>query len=217
MKGAAPLADGADDATLAALDGADPLAGLDRARLVVVNGAWRPELSDLAGLDGVTVTALADVLAKAPERVGRLFADSDDTALALNSAFMQGGVVVDIAKDAKPARPIEIVHLTAAGEPVAVFIRDMVTVGANASVRIVDSHRGPDGIAYQVNAVTELSLARRRPCRMGAAAGGRRAPRSISARCRRSFPPTSLSTISSSMPAARCGAGRASPPSPGAA
>ncbi len=159
MKGAAPLVDGADDASLAALTGTDPFAGLDRARLTVINGAYRPDLSDLAGLDGVTVTALDEVLAKAPERVGRLFADSDDTALALNSAFMQGGVVIDIAKDAKPARPIEIVHLTAAGEPVAVFIRDMVTVGANASVCIVDSHRGPDGIAYQVNVVTELSLA----------------------------------------------------------
>ena len=158
MKGAAPLADGADDATLTALAGADPLAGLDRARLVLVNGAYRPDLSDLAGLDGVTVTALTEVLAKTPERIGRLFADSDDTALALNSALMQGGIVVDVAKNAKPARPLEIVHLTAAGAPVAVFIRDMVTVGANASLRIVESHRGPDGLAYQVNAVTELSV-----------------------------------------------------------
>ena len=159
MKGAAPLADGVDDATLAELTGKDPLAGLDRARLVVVNGAYRPDLSDLAGLDGVTVTALADVLANAPERVGRLFADSDDTALALNSAFMQGGVVVDVAKNAAPARPLEIVHLTAAGAPVAVFVRDMVTIGANASVRVIETHRGADGLAYQVNAVTELSIA----------------------------------------------------------
>ena len=158
MKSAAPLAGDAEAATLAALAGAEPLAGLDRARLVVVNGTYRPDLSDLAGLDGVTVTALSDVLANAPERIGRLFADSDDTALALNSALMQGGVVVDIARDAKPARAIEIVHLTAADAPVAVFVRDMVTVGANASVRVIDSHRGPDGPAYQVNAVTELSI-----------------------------------------------------------
>ena len=129
MKGAAPLADGADDATLMALASADPLAGLDRARIVMVNGAWRPDLSDLAGLDGVTVTALADVLAQAPERVGKLFADSDDTALALNSAFMQGGVVVDVARNAKPARPLEIVHLTAPSAAAAVFVRDIVTVG----------------------------------------------------------------------------------------
>ena len=159
MKGAAPLADGVDDPTLAELTGKDPLAGLDRARLVVVNGTYRPDLSDLAGLDGVTVTALGDVLASAPERVGRLFADSDDTALALNSAFMQGGVVVDVAKNVALARPLEIVHLTAAGAPAAVFIRDMVTIGANASVRVIDTHRGPDGLAYQVNAVTELSIA----------------------------------------------------------
>ncbi len=159
MKTAAPLADGADDATLSELAGKDPLAGLDRARVAVVNGTYRPDLSDLAGIEGVTVTALAEVLAKAPERIGRLFADSDDTALALNSAFMQGGVVVDVAKNAKPERPIEIAHLTAVGVPAAVFVRDVITVGANAGVRIVDSHRGPNGLAYQVNAVTELSLA----------------------------------------------------------
>ena len=158
MKTAAPLAGGADAAVLTALASADPLAALDRARLVVVNGSYRPDLSDLGGLDGITVTALSEVLANVPERVGKLFADSDDTALALNSAFMQGGVVVDVAKDAKPARPLEIVHLTAAGTPVAVFTRDIVTVGANASLTIVDSHRGPDGLAYQVNTVTELSV-----------------------------------------------------------
>ncbi len=158
MKIAAPLAAGADDATLTELSGEDPLADLDRARIVVVNGVYRPDLSDLDGIDGVTVTALADVLAGKPERVGGLFADDDDTALALNSALMQGGVVVDVAGDAKPARPIEIAHVVAAGEPVAVFVRDVVTVGANASVRFVDSHRGPAGLGYQVNAVTELAV-----------------------------------------------------------
>ncbi len=159
MKGAAPLAGDADDATLTEVMGEDPLADLDRARLVVVNGVYRPDLSDAEGLEGVTVTALTDVLEKQPERVGALFADADDTALALNSAFMRGGVVIDIARDAKPSRPIEIAHVTAAGVPVGVFTRDVVTVGANASVRFIDSHRGPSGLGYQVNAVTELDVA----------------------------------------------------------
>jgi Fe-S cluster assembly protein SufD len=159
MKTAAPLADGADDATLTELAGEDPLDTLDRARVVVVNGTYRPDLSDLAGLDGITVTSLADVLAQAPDRIGRLFADTDDTALALNSALMQGGVVIDVAKEARPVRALEVAHLTAAGDPVASFVRDIVTVGAHASIRVIDSHRGPDGLAYQVNAVTELSLA----------------------------------------------------------
>ena len=158
MKSAAPLADGADDATLTELMGEDPLADLDRARIVIVNGAYRADLSDVDGLSGVTVTALADVLTKNPQRVGLLFDDSDDTALALNSALMQGGVVIDVAKDARPARAIEIAHVTAAGEPVAVFTRDVVTIGANASVRFVVSHRGPAGLGYQVNAVTELAI-----------------------------------------------------------
>jgi Fe-S cluster assembly protein SufD len=158
MRTAAPLAGAPDAAALKTVVAADPLAGFDRARIVVANGVYRADLSDLAGLAGVTVAPLADVLAKNPEKVGGLFKDADDTALALNSALMQGGVVVEVGKDAKPARPIEIVHLTAGPDAAASFVRDVVTVGANADVAFVDSHRGPAGQAYQVNAVTELTV-----------------------------------------------------------
>jgi Fe-S cluster assembly protein SufD len=157
MKSAAPLAGDADEAVLARLLAEDTLAGLDRARIVIVNGYYRPDLSDLAGADGVTVASLAGVLAKNPDHVGQLFEDGDDVALMLNSALMQGGVVVDVAKGAKPRRAIEIVHIVAAREPVAAFSRDVVSIGANASVRIVESYRGPARQNYQVNAVTELA------------------------------------------------------------
>ena len=128
---------------LAAVGRDDPLAGLDCARIVVANGTYRPDLSDLAGLAGVTVQSLADVLDRTPDRVGRLFADGDDTVLALNSALMQGGVVVTIGKDVKPPRPIAIVHLAAVDAPASLYVRDVIDVGDNASVRIVDSYRGP--------------------------------------------------------------------------
>jgi Fe-S cluster assembly protein SufD len=158
MRSAAPLAGVADPACLASLGEHDPLGGLDRARIVVANGVFRPDLSDLAGSEGVTVEALADVLAKAPERVGRLFADASDTVLALNSALMQGGVVVRVAAGAKPGRPIEIAHLAALDAAAAITSRDVIEIGANASARFLDSYRGPAAVAYQVNAVTELDL-----------------------------------------------------------
>ncbi|HMN86753.1 MAG TPA: Fe-S cluster assembly protein SufD [Bauldia sp.] len=158
LRNVAPSAGVAPAGILASVAEADPVAGLDRAQIVVVNGAFAPELSDLVGLDGVTVTDLADVLAKEPARVGRLFDDADDPVIALNTALLAGGVVIAVAPDAKPARPIEIVHLTAGEASASVHTRDVVQVGRHASVRFVESHRGSAGIAYQVNALTELEI-----------------------------------------------------------
>ena len=158
MRTAPPLAGIAPAERLAAVADADPIAGLDRAQIVVVNGVFEPDLTDLTGVEGVTVESLAHVLATSPERVGRLFDDGDDTVMALNTAFMQGGAVVTVAAGARPQRPIEIVHLTAGEAPVSVFVRDVVDIGEGAAVRFIESHRGPDSLAYQVNALTEVSV-----------------------------------------------------------
>jgi Fe-S cluster assembly protein SufD len=158
MRTVAPLGGPAPSALLATVAEADPIAGLDRAQVVIVNGVFEPELSDLSGIEGVAVEPLARVLATAPERVGGLVDDASDTVVALNTALMQGGAVVTVAPGARPARPIEIVHLTAGADPLSVYARCVVTVGAGAHVRIVESHRGAPGLAYQVNALVELDI-----------------------------------------------------------
>jgi Fe-S cluster assembly protein SufD len=137
----------------------DPLGSLDRARIVVANGVFRPELSDLDGIEGVTVEPLAAVLVGAPDRIGRLFAGVDDAVLALNTALLQGGVVVTVAKDAAPERAIEIQHLTVADGPAFVVTRNLIAVGANAAVRLIETWRGAPMVEHQVNAATELDIA----------------------------------------------------------
>ncbi len=158
MRSAAPLAGPAPAALLGTVAEADPIATLDRAQIVIVNGVFEAELSDLAGIEGVTVEPLAHVLATSPERIGRLVDDASDTVIALNTALMQGGAVITVAPGAHPSRPIEIVHLTASTEPVSVYARNVVSVGAGAVVRFVESHRGVRGLAYQVNALIELEV-----------------------------------------------------------
>ncbi len=158
MRLAQPLAGAPDVGRLAGLLDDDALKGLERARIVIVNGVFQPGQSDLDGIDGVTVEPLVEVLEKSPERVGALFADSEDAMLALNTAMMQGGVVVTVARDAAPARPIEIAHLSATAEPASTYPHSVVTVGDNASVRFLETHHGPAGTAYQVNAVIELDV-----------------------------------------------------------
>ena len=157
LRVAAPLASDLKSAATAA-PGNDPLSGLDRAVLVILNGAFDKTMSDLDGLKGVKVTPIADALAKGDRRIGTLIEDNPDTALALNTAFMAGGALIEVAEGAQPVRPIEIMHVVTETQPASVYVRNVVSVGKGASVRIVESYRGPAGVAYQTNVVNELAL-----------------------------------------------------------
>jgi len=78
--------------------------------------------------------------------------------VALNAALAQGGVVVTVAANANPGRALEIAHVTTADGPAAVTTRDSVILGENSSLQLIESHRGPDGLAYQVNALADVKL-----------------------------------------------------------
>jgi Fe-S cluster assembly protein SufD len=135
---------------------ADPLAGLDRARLVVVDGAFRPELSDLSGIDDVTVRPLAELLREGDGRIGQQVATLDDAVVSLNAALMTGGVAIDVPAGAKIERAIEIAHVTSG--LLQTHTRNLVTIGADASARILETHVGPADSAYQANTVTEATV-----------------------------------------------------------
>jgi Fe-S cluster assembly protein SufD len=138
--------------------GPDPLDGFDRTPLVVVNGVFDPSLSDHEGAEGITVTPLAEALARGDRRIGALVDQDDRAVLSLNTAFMTDGVLVEVADGANSSRPIEIIHVVTETRPVGVYVRNVVSVGRGASVRVVECHRGPAEVAYQTNVVTELML-----------------------------------------------------------
>ncbi|MBB5754644.1 Fe-S cluster assembly protein SufD [Prosthecomicrobium pneumaticum] len=151
MRKAAPLAEpGAVPAGLPAVS------AFGGARLVIVDGSYRPELSDADGLDGVTIRPLADLLAADDPRVGASLAALDDPLVALNTALMTGGVAIDVAPGASVGRMIELAHVTTGAH--ATQTRNLVHVGADASLRLVETHTGPDGAAYQANGVTEAVI-----------------------------------------------------------
>ncbi len=156
LRHAAPLVDSVR--APAASAGTDLLTGLDRAVLAIVDGRYRPDLSDLQRLPGVTVESLAEVLAADPARIGRLLDPASDALVALNAAMMSDGVVVTVAAGASPARAIEIRHVVTADTPQATFVRNVVEIGAGASVRLVETHSGPAGVAYQSFPALELQV-----------------------------------------------------------
>src|SRR5688500_11592750 len=131
-------------------------------RLVLVDGTFQPALSDLAALEGgLQVRSLATVLAD-DRTVHDLLASDDAGAgpmFALNSALMADGVVIDIARDSSPARPLHIVHIASGGVPAAAYTRSLVRLGVTVSATLVESFFAADGAqAYQVNDATMIAV-----------------------------------------------------------
>jgi Fe-S cluster assembly protein SufD len=77
-------------------------------------------------------------------------------AYALNTAFMGDGAIVEVAEGAHIDRPLHLVFVYGSEPAAAVFSRSAVIVGAGASLTLIESHEGPDGVAYQVNAALDL-------------------------------------------------------------
>jgi Fe-S cluster assembly protein SufD len=162
MREAKPLASPPDATAKARGGSAGAVIGdVEARRLVFVDGAFVPDLSDLHELErGLAIGSLAGALtdgdAEVAARLGRLAA-ADDVAVALNTAFMGDGAVIRIAAGATIERPLHLVF-TAAAKPAASFVRSLVTVAPGARAMLIESYEGPGGSDYQVNSALELSI-----------------------------------------------------------
>jgi Fe-S cluster assembly protein SufD len=132
------------------------LGGVDCRRLVFVDGAFAPELSDLAPEPGVTIGSMAVALGKSDPlvtaHVGRTFV-TDDAAVALNTALMGDGAVIRISAEATAKRPFNLVFATGSEKPSSAFVRSLVVVEKGARATIIETHESGDA---QVNSALEL-------------------------------------------------------------
>ncbi len=151
-----------EDAERALKDTADTLPGLTRHRLVLVDGFYFGELSDHAALAdaGVRVEPVAALLARdGAEAVSLLGAEGkarNDIALSLNASFVTDGVSLSIPDGKMLGTPIEVLHISTSA--VSTASRSHFSIGADASVRVIESHVGPSGIAYQTNASVRIDV-----------------------------------------------------------
>jgi Fe-S cluster assembly protein SufD len=160
MRDAKPLAAPPDAAAKTRAKGAGALLGdLEARRLVFIDGSFVAELSDIANLEnGLTVVPLAQALsdgdATLTAHLGKL-APGSDVAVALNTAFMGDGAVIRIAAGSTIERPLHLIFV-ASEKPAATFVRSLVVVEERARAMLIESHEGPSGSDYQVNAALEL-------------------------------------------------------------
>jgi len=160
MREAKPLASPPDAAAKARARTAGTLLGdVEARRLVFVDGAFVPELSDLAGLEhGLSIGSLADALAASDPAVlahlGKL-APPGDVAVALNTALMGDGAVIRIGTGATIERPLHV-DFVASQKPASTFVRSLVVAAPGARAMLIESHEGPAGSDYQVNSALEM-------------------------------------------------------------
>jgi Fe-S cluster assembly protein SufD len=132
-------------------------------RMVFVNGRFREDLSDLARLpEGVRCTSLAAALEAGEPALQPAFAataDEPDAFVALNTAYMGDGVLLELAEGCVLDVPLQLLFVAGAGEDYVTHLRNVVVAGANSQATLVEAYVAPEGGTYFTNACTELRLA----------------------------------------------------------
>ncbi|MFL9498579.1 Fe-S cluster assembly protein SufD [Rhodopseudomonas palustris] len=152
MREVLPLASAPEATALTRAEAAAKLHAIDGVRrLVLVDGALAPGLSDLAELEaGLTVRSLREALQSGDDRV--LSLDTADPMVALNTALMTDGVVVEVADGTTLARPLHILHISSGSAPAAMFTRSRIALGNAAVATVVESYVAGEGAGtYQVH------------------------------------------------------------------
>jgi Fe-S cluster assembly protein SufD len=135
-------------------------------KAVVVNGRFDASLSDAGGAAGLTVRPLRQAIAADGDavqcRLNRIAGFHDRAFLALNTAFLDDGVFIEVARGAVLERPLHVIFVTTAGQAPHASMshpRLLAVVGSNAQLQIAETFVGPGGQKYFTNAVSEYYVA----------------------------------------------------------
>jgi Fe-S cluster assembly protein SufD len=163
MREVPPLAAAPDAAAMARAGAALKLHAIRGVRrLVLVDGVFAPKLSDVADLEkGLGIRTLREVLEAGDTALHAqlLSPDTSDSMVALNSAMMTDGVVIELADGTVLTRPLHIVHIASGAAPAAMFTRSMLRIGNAANATLVESYIAADSAkAYQVHDSLVVSI-----------------------------------------------------------
>ncbi|MHB8271542.1 Fe-S cluster assembly protein SufD [Bradyrhizobium sp.] len=149
MREVLPLAAAPDAVALTRAAAALKLHAIDGVRrLVLVDGVFAPKLSDLAELEkGLRVRTLREMLEAGDATLqAELFSpEHSNPMVALNSAMMTDGVVIEVADGAVLTQPLHVVHIASGTAPSAMFTRSLLKLGKSAGATLVESYIAADG------------------------------------------------------------------------
>ncbi|WP_426433981.1 Fe-S cluster assembly protein SufD [Bradyrhizobium genosp. P] len=156
MREVLPLAPAPDATALNRAAAAAKLQAIDGVRrLVLVDGAFAPDLSDLGNLEkGLSIRPLREILdaGDGALSVQAFASDNSNPMIALNGAMATDGFVIDVADGTVLTRPLHIVHVASSATPAAMFTRSLLRLGRDTGATLVESYLAADGAkAYQTH------------------------------------------------------------------
>ncbi len=139
---------------------------IDSYKLVFIDGIFSSFLSSTTH-DGLDVCLMSSALTKPKykEVIDTYFnkvADTKDSLTSLNTAFACEGAFINIPKSKVADKPIEIMYLSTGNEAaLMVQPRNLIIVGENAQVQIIERHQSLNSNPVLTNAVTEIFVQER--------------------------------------------------------
>lgn len=134
---------------------------IDTYKLVFIDGVFSSFLSSTTH-DGIDVCLMSSALTKPKykEVIDAYFnkiASKDETLTSLNTAFASEGAFINIPKGKVADKPIEVMYLSTGSEAaLMVQPRNLVIVGENAQVQIIERHQSLNANPVLTNSVTEI-------------------------------------------------------------
>ena len=139
---------------------------IDTYKLVFVDGKFSSFLSSTTH-EGIDVCLLSSVLTKPKYKMVldtyfNHIASKDESLTSLNTAFAQEGAFINIPKSKVADKPIEIIHFSTGVEnALMVQPRNLIIVGENAHVQIIERHQSLNSNPVLTNSVTEIFAQKR--------------------------------------------------------
>jgi Fe-S cluster assembly protein SufD len=138
---------------------------IDSYKVVFIDGVFSSFLSETSH-DGLDVCLLSSVLSK--EKYKAIIEAyynkiaSKDSITSLNTAFAKEGAYINIPNNKEVDKPIEIINFSTGNETALMMQpRNLIIVGENAHVQIIERHQSLSNNAVFTNSVTEIFAEKR--------------------------------------------------------
>ncbi len=155
LKDVHPSAAKSSDAAIAAVV-AQVTKGIDAATFVFVGGQLLTSADAVPA--GIKVDSFAASLATGADAVTDAASANIDIGaagiVALNSAFASDGATIEIAANAKPARPVHLVFIATG----AATVRNRIVAGAGSEATVIESHVSVASSTRQENTLCEVTV-----------------------------------------------------------
>ena len=139
---------------------------IDTYKVVFIDGIFSSHLSSTTH-DGIDVCLMSSALTKPKYKmvIDNYFnkiANTEDSLTSLNTAFAIEGAYINIPKSKVADKPIEIMYFSTGNEAaLMVQPRNLVIVGENSHVQIIERHQSLSDNPVLTNSVTEIFAQKR--------------------------------------------------------